>query len=211
MGTADFSQGEQKMIKPIWPSIEDLNKARRLFEENEPRDLFYRIATELITLAIEGRTSISLSEALASLLLTWNKNYYRFRKFDNQHFQNIDILIKKTLAVVLKIRTDKDSCTPNIIKSLFILYEDVLGPVGASKCLHLLAPRSFPLWDREIAKEYGLPIHQRGDNADRYVQFYLHAREQSERIGRDEINGRGILKAIDEYNYCIFTKGLFND
>lgn len=196
------------MIKPIWPSLEDLNEARSTFEENEPRDLFYRIATELVTLSIEGKTSISLPEALASLLQTWNITYYRFKKFDSQHFQAIDRLIKETLSAVLKIRTDKASRNPEIIKALFILYEDILGPVGASKCLHLLAPNVFPLWDREIAKGYGVPIRLRGDNADRYFQFYLHAQEQSRRLGVTEIAGKTLLKAIDEYNYCRFTLGL---
>jgi hypothetical protein len=196
------------MIQPIWPSIEDLDKARRLYEENEPRDLFYRIATELITMAIEKRTSISVSEALASLLQTWNKSYYRFKKFNNQHFQDIDKLIKKTLPILLEIRTNKVICTPETIKSLFAEYESVLGPVGASKCLHLLAPRSFPLWDRDIARGYGLALRLRGYNAERYAQFSEHAQEQCELIGRTEVHGKDMLKAIDEYNYCRFTKGL---
>lgn len=42
------------------------------------------------------------------------------------------------------------------VKGVFKSFEKVLGPVGATKCLHLLAPRFFPLWDRAIAEAYGL-------------------------------------------------------
>jgi hypothetical protein len=60
------------------PCPDDLVNSRRAFEANEPRDLFYRAATELVALAREGRTSLTLAEALAVLLQTWNKAYYRF-------------------------------------------------------------------------------------------------------------------------------------
>ena len=40
------------------------------FEENEPRDIFYRAATELVALALQGSTTVSVAEALAVLLET---------------------------------------------------------------------------------------------------------------------------------------------
>jgi hypothetical protein len=50
------------------PTLRDVRKARQLFLDNEPRDLFYRVATELIRQARAGQTSISMAEALAVLL-----------------------------------------------------------------------------------------------------------------------------------------------
>jgi hypothetical protein len=196
------------MIKKYWPTTQDLERARQAYEENEPRDLFYRIARELTTLAIQEQTSITLSEALASLLQTWNKSYYRFRRFDTQHFHDIEDLIEKTLPLVMKFRQNDGRRSEGEIVSLFAVYEKVLGPVGAAKCLHLLAPDFFPLWDRAIAKKYGLPLRKAGDNADLYVEFLNHSREQRERLGIKQINGRPILKAIDEYNYVVFTSGI---
>ena len=35
--------------------------ARRAFKEHEPRDLFYRAATELVDLALRGKTSLNLA------------------------------------------------------------------------------------------------------------------------------------------------------
>lgn len=98
----DMGCGTRRMVQT--PTIQDIEAARQAFEANEPRDLFYRAATELVSLALEGRTSLSVAEALAVLLQTWNKMFYQFKAF-----------------------------------------EEILGPVGAAKCLHLLAPRFFPL------------------------------------------------------------------
>ena len=55
------------------PAIQEIEAARITFEEHEPRDLFYRAATELVDLAISGKTSLNLAEALAVLLITWNR------------------------------------------------------------------------------------------------------------------------------------------
>ncbi len=49
------------------PTIQDIKAARNAFEANEPRGLFYRAATELVSFALEGKTSLSVAEALAVL------------------------------------------------------------------------------------------------------------------------------------------------
>lgn len=54
------------------PTIHDLDQSHKDFEILEPRDLFYRAATELVDLAISGKTKLSLAEAIAVLLQTWN-------------------------------------------------------------------------------------------------------------------------------------------
>jgi len=44
------------MIEIKCPSSEELKKAKEVFRKNEPRDLFYRLAVELVDLAIKGKT-----------------------------------------------------------------------------------------------------------------------------------------------------------
>ncbi len=78
--------------------------------------------------------------------------------------------------------------------------------MGAAKALHLLAPRFFPLWDRAIAKAYGLPLGERGKNAARYHRFMAIAKRQCEDLGGERAVGQNLLKALDEYNYCRYTK-----
>jgi hypothetical protein len=193
------------------PTLEELNTARMAFEGSEPRDLFYRAATELVDLVIRRATSLSLAEALAVLLQTWNNAFYRYRRFDEQHFCDIDGLVRRYQRLLLALRprsietlADSDE---REVKRLFSAFEEVLGPVGAAKSLHLLAPRLFPLWDRAIAEHYGLPMKSRGRNADNYWRFMSIVSEQCRLLGGEQAVGRNPLKAIDEFNYCRYTKG----
>jgi len=193
-----------------YPSLRDIRKARKLFLENEPRDLFYRAAIELVDLAMKGKAALTLTEALAVLLQTWNRAYYQFRPFNASHFNRIDKLIGKYGGEVRKFRSRnilglklEDRAK---IKGLFRAFEKVLGPVGASKTLHLLAPRFFPLLDRSIAQAYGLPLDHIGTNASRYFEFMNIAKEQCRKLSDKLPSEDNCLKAIDEFNYCRHTK-----
>ena len=193
------------------PNIQDIEAARQAFEANEPRDLFYRAATELVVLALDGKTSLTVAEALAVLLQTWNKMFYQYKRFDSQHFTDIERLISDHYSMLIAFRrrsvdgfSQEDESK---VARLFRAFEEVLGPVGAAKCLHLLAPHFFPLWDRAIAEAYGLPLRQKGKNSDRYTRFMRIVKRQVQSLGREPVTGRNPLKAIDEYNYCKYTKG----
>ena len=70
-----------------------------------------------------------------------------------------------------------------------------------------MVPRLLPLWDRAIAVAYGLELGRTGANGPRYVRHAGIARDQTARVGGDAAVGGNILKALDEYNYCRFTKG----
>lgn len=187
-----------------------LKRARKAFEANEPRNLFYRAATELVDLALRGATSLTVAEALAVLLQTWNKAYYQYRKFDNVHFTDIENLLadNKLLITSYRPRTidQLDDADGTTIENLFQSFERVLGPVGAAKALHLLAPNFFPLWDRAIAKAYDLALGRVGSNAERYWQFLSISKRQCLDVKRDNPNCGDPLKSIDEYNYCRYTK-----
>jgi hypothetical protein len=68
-----------------------------VYGENEPRDLFYRVAKDLIERAIRGRTEFSLAEALAVLLQTWNARYYvtqHHGRFTHGHFRRFERLLR---------------------------------------------------------------------------------------------------------------------
>lgn len=204
------SQSQKRRGEFLFPSptANDLKKAREAFVKHEPRDLFYRTSMELVELSIQKKISLSLAEAIAVLLQTWNMIFYRFRKFDNQHFKDIENLINTNHDILTACRSrsldtfvKKDEST---ILVLFDKFEKVLGPVGASKSLHLLAPHFFPLWDREIAKSYKLSLQK--NNAMKYITFMKITLKQCEKIVGKHDASRNILKSLDEYNYCKFTK-----
>jgi len=194
------------------PTVEEINRARGLFEKNEPRGLFYRAATELVELALRGTSSLNIAEALAVLLLTWNRRFYnKNRPFNEEHMSAIEGLLNSHSRFLLPFRqrcieslSEKDE---KFVESIFRHFEDVLGPVGAAKSLHLLAPRFFPLWDNAIAKAYHLYLGIPGRKAKNYCRFMWIAKEQCIRLGGERSIGRNPLKALDEYNYCRYTKG----
>jgi len=196
------------MAQRITPT--DLKKAHEVFEANESRDIFYRAATELVNLALLGKTSLTVAEALAVLLQTWNKAYYQYRKFDNDHFASIERLLELHHTALKRYRnrsiTDLVSKEQDTITQVFQAFERVLGPVGAAKALHLLAPRLFPLWDRAIAQAYGLPLSRAGSNGYGYWCYMLISKRQCMDVIRDIPRCQSPLKLIDEYNYCRYTK-----
>lgn len=188
----------------------DLTTARQVFRQRESRDLFYRAARELVRLAIAKQTDLTVAEALGTLLQTWNKSFYRFHAaFDETHIRALEALIEQRMDYLLRLRA-RSIDTMGVEESepvgqLYAAFETILGPVGAAKALHLLAPRFFPLWDRAIANHYGIRLSRIGENTDNYLRFvHLTQRQVSElpTLSNDE----EILKMIDEYNYCVITK-----
>ncbi len=81
-------------------------------------------------------------------------------------------------------------------------FKRVLGPVGAAKALHLFAPKYFPLWDRSIAsKAYDVSLDEAG-----YLAMMLVVKIQLKNIPEIPEVKATLLKLIDEYNYCHYTK-----
>jgi hypothetical protein len=193
------------------PTREELHDAHRTFGEYESRDLFYRAATDLVTLALRGETSINVAEALAVLLQTWNRSYYRFHPATAQHFEDLEAVLAKDVGWLADIRRrsiDSFGATDEAaLISTFDDFEFVLGPVGAAKALHLLAPNFLPLWDGEIARTYGLGLARTGLNGPRYVRMTRTVQAQVARLGGAAAVEGNPLKRIDEYNYCHYTKG----
>jgi hypothetical protein len=173
--------------------------------------LFYRVASELIELALAGQTSITVAEALAVLLQTWNEQYYQYHPFTLEHFADIESLLRAHLDEALVFRhrniTSVTKIDLSMIENLFESFEQVLGPVGAAKTLHLLAPKFFPLWDRKIAKAYRWELGPVGTNGVNYVAFFLIAATQVNVLSPVMTDETNLLKRIDEYNYCKYTKG----
>jgi hypothetical protein len=190
------------------PTVQEIYDARHTYSEREPRGLFYKVASEIITLALAGETHITLTEAVAVLLQTWNRRYYqKGRRFDNRHFKDVDALIEQNLDELLRYRARSilqfGASDANSITILYGRFKNVLGPVGAAKCLHLLAPNFFPIWDNKIATAYRLHL-QTGTDED-YVRFMEIVQKQCSYLLQQGISSTELLKALDEYNYCRYT------
>ena len=183
----------------------DVEVAREKFIAGEPRNLFYLVATELIDLASSKATKVSVAQALAVLLQTWNVSFYRFRGgFRGEDLTTIESLISQHFATTRQYRQRAiRSFVPDeeaAVRMLFESFEHGLGAVGAAKCLHLLAPNFFPLWDRAIAKAYRVKPDGHG-----YLEFMRITKGQCQSLINEGASWPDLVKAIDEYNYCIYT------
>jgi hypothetical protein len=188
-------------------TMADVRAAQTVYETLDPRGVIYRAATVLVEMALQSRIDLTVAEALAVLLQTWNKQFYRFKhkgKLTEQHFCDIEKLLKRHKRPLLEYRRrsieELNEHDHAEIVCLFQEFEDPLGPVGTAKALHLLAPDFFPIWDVAIAKLYKLPLGRSGTNGERYWRFMLITKRHfcDLRSGRDTEN---LLKAIDEYNW----------
>ncbi len=191
------------------PSKDLLLRAHAVFFEKENRDVFYQAARVLLPKAMRGQVDISMDDVLGILLQTWNRQYYRYRPWKNQHHLDIEYLCKQYKKQLLKI-SDKEIfvCKEGLqgdegwIWILFMEFKKVLGPVGAAKALHLFAPAYFPLWDREIAKKaYNVSLDEAG-----YLAMMRLVKTQLKNIPQIPEVKVTLLKLIDEYNYCHYTK-----
>jgi len=120
-------------------------------------------------------TTITPPEALSVLLQSWNARYYvsqHHGRFPREHFKGLEKLLKHHEHALAAYRSRSIESLAaedrEAIEALFADFEALLGPVGAAKALHLLAPRFFPLWDRDIAINNDCRIGRAGTNASRY-------------------------------------------
>lgn len=220
-----LSENEIKLLEKEWKRIDTLysnsiaslanlssdllTRAHKIFFEKEKRDVFYRAARILLSKAVNGQIDMSVADVLEILLQTWNRQYYRFHPWTNQHHSDIESLLNDYQKQITAI-SDKHilSCREGLsgdegwIWMMFIRFKTVLGPVGAAKSLHLLAPAYFPLWDRTIAKgAYHVPLNQTG-----YLTMMRLIKTQLMNISQAHVQDITLLKLIDEYNYCRYTQ-----
>ncbi len=223
--TISLAENDTELLKKEWLRIEKLysksianldplsdqllNHAHKIFFEKEKRDVFYRASRILLNEAFNGNRKMPEADILEILLQTWNKQYYRFHPWTNQHHSELDKLINKYEKQFNTIR-DKNisSCREGLhgdegwIWVLFTEFKNVLGPVGAAKALHLISPAYFPLWDGKIAKEaYHVPLNQ-----TRYLAMIRVVKHQIEHLSQPDDKETTILKLLDEYNYCHYTQ-----
>ena len=196
--------------------VADLEKGCRTFERHEGRGSMYRVGTFLLE-KWWGRPA-DMVDALTVLLLTWNAAFYRHGMFDQNRLETF--LVGKWDAISSFRNRDIRSLTARdrgIIRRLFVGFNAALqiqegkdqgrrSPVAVAKTLHMLGPRFFPLWDYEIANQYGCDYSEKPANA--YMRFCDIAQTiVADLTGRVSPSPKSLLKRIDEFNYAQYTKG----
>jgi hypothetical protein len=190
-----------------------IRRARARFREGAAGDLFYRAAIVLIATARRGASDLDLAESIGVLLQTWNTQFYRFRggykKEDTDGIRRLLAKHEGTLNSFQEKRLNQLTAdNERLVLRVFYDFEIALGQVGAAKALHLLAPYFFPLWDQKIAQfGYGIRFRKVGQNGQSYLLLMRATLDQIKQLGGwDRFDGNPV-KAIDEYNYCLHTRG----
>ena len=189
------------------PTRAQLELAHKLYLAHEPRDLTYRVAVFLVEQARGSSRPFMLAESLALLLDSWNAAFCRtWPAARHRLVADLEhVLDRQADALACYERRSIESLAEGdeqSVRDLFAAFENVLWPVGASKALHLLATRFFPLWDDEIRKGYGLGGLGRSKHPGRYWTFMAITAVQVLDVGGEAALGRNPLKALDEFNYC---------
>jgi hypothetical protein len=156
-----------------------------------------------------------VSEAVAVVLQTWNRRFYISTgiPFDAEHFEDIEALLDRHHAALrgFRIRSIESLIgdEQSELEAMFDDFDRLLGPPGAAKALHVLAPRFFRLWDRPIASRgASLWFGKRGTNSGLYWRWMLRMQRECAELGGEAVWGPGLLKRIDEFYYCRFTIGV---
>jgi hypothetical protein len=128
------------------PTVDQLRRARAVYERRENRAYGYRAARCLL---MHGAGTHA--EAVRLLLRIWNQRV----GFDPRE---LDAALLRTARArervgngLLESLTERDRGTA---EAIFARFAQVLGPVGAAKALGLLHPTVFVMWDTEIARRY---------------------------------------------------------
>ena len=184
------------------PTAKDLADAHKRYEEEVCTHFVYDLAIEEIR---AGRSA----EGIVLLLVVWNR--LNTTEFDPKHLRDA---LRENACIIAdfehrSISQMKDADQSAVV-DLFQALDGVpyIGPIGAAKSIHLLAPDFLPLWDSDIAKAYGRQLGLDSvteRSPEGYWAFMRMTKKQYENVEPEWCLDVGILKALDEYNYCKYT------
>lgn len=235
-------------MKQAQPTYQEIMENCKIFVANEGRQRYYTWASKVVDEAWgqDQTGDIDIGGVVSGIMIleySWNEMFYRDGLFD---FSRLEECVEKHVFPLSQFRkralSSYESSDQEVIVHLFADFLDALGnqnshlrsPVAVGKCLHLLSPQFFPLWDGSIAKGtgyyWGTPVNPRAA-AKSYIDFMTFTQELVDHIVRDFAEKHGVplesavdiilkeyeatverravettmLKLVDEYLYVEYT------
>ena len=189
------------------PTAAELQQAHDVYVEKEGLDYAWRVGRHM--LGDGAAAGFTASEAIDLLMRIWNAQSPYTWKLT---LAVTDGLLAQTAparaAFDDRAIAELDDDDIETIGDIYGEFRALLGPVGAAKSLGLLNPRVFPLWDTAIADAYiGYAWGRDGAPPDHYRLFVRHCIEQCTTNVSEQQFGPTLLKTLDEWNFCVWTKG----
>ncbi|MBI4216377.1 MAG: hypothetical protein HY687_03170 [Chloroflexi bacterium] len=138
---------------------------------------------------------------------SWNEQFYNsWGLFDQRVLgkcveNNRDIVNsfrKRDVKFSAKQERDVQSVFQAFLEALKPRRKSARSPVAVAKCLHLLAPQFFPLWDNPIAKSTGYhwgdgekPVNSE-KASECYTRFIAYMDDLATQVKQDFVRRRGI-------------------
>ncbi len=193
-------------------TLEELKIKCREFKESEGRASFYNLAFE-----IKDKYPL---QATIIILATWNAGRFRFFMSDSKNLCKLKNNLT-TCEPLFRELKDKEFKTVNFddladkIKEIYSTLSEVKGVeyTGASKVFHLFCPNLIVMWDSYIRNEYmkkkyeiqyGIRIRNDPPTPEDFLNFQKLMQKIFGHIEWNE-KEKPFTKAIDEYNYVVFT------
>jgi hypothetical protein len=156
------------------------------------------------------KTEVDIRGVVSGIMIleySWNDMFY-----ENGLFQRAELekCIEKHRGIINRFRRRDLKLTKRDEKVVQLIFKDFLeglkncssglrSPVAVAKCLHLLAPRFFPLWDNAIAKgtgyHWGSPVNPE-TAAKCYTDFMKHIQKMLMQVEGDFMQQSGLLPTI---------------
>ena len=164
-----------------------LLKGCAIFRKEEPRDLAYIVAREIVLERPDS--AYHIVAGAKTLLLVWNIVYIRFLPAKTRQSLEEDLMkayetVNDEINLLRNRRLESAELDdPNVvdrIKAIFNCFQkfDSIGATGASKTLHIICPDLFVMWDTEIRKNYHKLHDNRWDTLDQcYIEFLKQAQK----------------------------------
>lgn len=180
------------------PTIGEVLDNCRVFVAHELRQRYYTWASKVVAEALSGNVADmgGLVGGIMILEYSWNDMFYADGLFDQDRLaQCLERHVKSIQTFRATDLTSPDATSANLadlfvdfLESLANRSSHLRSPVSVGKCLHLLCPRFFPLWDSHIAEgtgyHWGRPVVP-GKAARSYADFMEFNKRITEKLIAD--------------------------
>ena len=190
------------------PSADELSAAHATYVEHEERNYAWHIARRALIDPVVG-AHLSEREAVDLLLRSWNGRSSYTHQLTLGAIENVVDATSQDRASFdgRALETFNEDDHP-VVAEVYLRFRTVMGPTGAAKALGLLHPRFLPIWDSRIGNAYiGYRWSRDKATPEAYLTFVDYCREQCTTDVDEAAFGPTLLKTLDEWNYCIWSKG----